>query len=71
MKLYEYPRSFTDIGPNLLHSIFWNFFFSITTRPIEAKFHVELPWDEGTKACSNDPSKQDQDGCHALICENL
>ena len=55
MKLYEYPRSFTDIGPNLLHSIFWNFFFSITTRPIEAKFHVESPWDGGTKACSNDP----------------
>ena len=30
-----------------------NFFSSITTWPIEAKFYVESPWDEGTKACSN------------------
>ena len=30
-----------------------NFFFSITTGPIEAKFYVESLWDEGTKACSN------------------
>ena len=36
-------------------SIFSNFFFSITARSIEAKFHVEPPCDEGTKACSNDP----------------
>ena len=26
---------------------------SETTRPIEAKFHVEPPWDGGTKVCSN------------------
>ena len=58
MKLYEYQRSrsLIDIGPNLLDSIFLNFFSSITTRPIEAKFHVEPPWDKGTKACSNGPS---------------
>ena len=57
MKLYEYPRlrSFTDLVPNLSDSIFLNFFFSITTRPIEAKFHVEPPWDGRTKACSNGP----------------
>ena len=54
MKLYEYQmsRSFTDLGPNLSYSIFLNFFSSITTRPIEAKFHVEPPWDGGTKAHS-------------------
>ena len=23
--------------------------------PIEAKFHVEPPWDGGTKVCSNGP----------------
>ena len=34
-------------------SIFLNFFSSITTRPFEAKFHVEPPWDGVTKACSN------------------
>ena len=50
MKLYEYQRSrsFIDLGPNLSDSIFLNFFFSITTRPIEAKFHMEPPWDRGT-----------------------
>ena len=30
-----------------------NFFFSITTWPIEAIFYVKSPWHEGTKACSN------------------
>ena len=47
--------SFTDIGPNLSDSIFLNFFSSITTRPIESKFHEEPPWDRGMKACSNGP----------------
>ena len=47
--------SFTDLGPNLSDSIFLNFFSSITTRLIEAKFQVEPPWDGGTKACSNGP----------------
>ena len=56
MKLYENQRSrsFIDLGPNLSDSIFLNFFSSITTRPIEAKFHVEPPWDRGTNAYSND-----------------
>ena len=53
MKLYEYQRSrsFIDLGHS--DSIFLNFFSSITTWPIETKFNVESPWDEGTKACSN------------------
>ena len=29
--------------------------FSETTGPIEAKFHMEPPWDWGTKVCSNGP----------------
>ena len=51
MKLYEYQRSriFIDLGPN--HSIFLNFFSSITTWPIEAKFCVESPLDEEMKGC--------------------
>ena len=55
MKLYEYQRSrsFIDIGPNHSDSIFMNFFSSIITWPIEVKFYVESPWDEGTKVCSN------------------
>ena len=57
MKFYEYQRLrlLSDLGPNLSGSIFLNFFPSITTRPIEAKFHVEPPWDGGTKVCSNGP----------------
>ena len=57
MKLYEYQRSrsFVDLGPNLSDSIFLNFFSSITTRLIEAKFRVEPPWNGGTKASSNGP----------------
>ena len=36
-------------------SKFSNIFSSETTEPIEAKFHVEPPWDGGTKVCSNGP----------------
>ena len=34
-------------------STFSNIFSSETTGPIEAKFHMEPPWDRGTKVCSN------------------
>ena len=34
-------------------STFSNIFSSETTGPIEAKFHVEPPWDGGTKVYSN------------------
>ena len=47
--------SFNDLDPNLSDSIFLNFFSSITTRPIVAKFHVEPPWDGETKTWSNGP----------------
>ena len=36
------------------HSTFLNFSSLETAKPIEAKFHVEPPWDRGTKVCSND-----------------
>ena len=51
MKLYEYrrSRSLIDLSPNLSDSIFLNFFSSINTGPIEAKFHMEPSWDRGTK----------------------
>ena len=32
---------------------FQNFFSSITAMPIEAKFHVALPWDWGMEVSSN------------------
>ena len=55
MKHHEYQRSrsFTDLGPNHSDSVFLNFFYSITTWQIEAKFYVESPWDEGRKVYSN------------------
>ena len=32
------------------------FFFSLETAKLnEAKFHLNPPWDEGTKVCSNGP----------------
>ena len=43
MNIYEYKRSRSFI----------DFFPLETAGPIEAKFHVEPPWDEGTKGCSN------------------
>ena len=51
MKLHEYQRSrsFIDLGPSHSDSVFLNFFSSITTWPIEAKFYVESPWDEVRK----------------------
>ena len=36
-------------------STFSSIFSSETTGPIEAKFHMEPPWDWGTKVCSNSP----------------
>ena len=38
--------------------------FSKTVGPMEAKFHVELPWFGGTKVCSGASGSHDQDGRH-------
>ena len=56
MKLYEYQRSrsFIDLGPShSSDSIFSNFFSSVTARPIEAKFHVALPWKVSSNGLSH------------------
>ena len=56
MKLYMSTNGQSlslTIGPSHLDSIFSNFFSSITIEPIEAKFHVALPWDRGMKVFSN------------------
>ena len=44
-----------------------NIFSSETTGPLEAKFHVEPPWDRGMKIYSNGPGHMTKDGCHAYI----
>ena len=71
--LYEYERSrsFIYLGPNLSDSIFLNFFSSITTGPIEAKFRVEPPRDGGTKVCSNGPSHMTKLAAISIYGKNL
>ena len=51
MNLYEYQRSrsFIDLRPKSLRFNISNFFCSETARPIEAKFHMEPPWDVGNE----------------------
>ena len=47
MNLYKYQRSrsFIDLHPRSRRFTFSNFFCSETARPIEARFHMEPPWD--------------------------
>ena len=52
-------------------SIFLNFFSSITTRPFEAKFHMEPPWDGGTKACSDSPGHMTKMAAMPICGKNL
>ena len=67
MKLYEYQRSRSSSS----RSLRVNIFSSITTRPIEAKFHVEPPWDGGTKICSNDPGHMTKMAAMPIYDKNL
>ena len=48
-------KPFIDLGWSKVtqDSTFSNFFSLETARPIEAKFHVEPPWDEGMKVNTN------------------
>ena len=41
--------------PSVRPSTFSNIFSSETTGPIKLKFHMETPYDAGTKVCSNGP----------------
>ena len=50
---YQRSRSFSDLHPRSLRFTFSIFFSLETSGPIEAKFHVEPPWDRGMKVCSN------------------
>ena len=73
MKVYEYQRSrsFIDLGPSHSDLIFSNFFSSITVRPIEAKFHVEPPWDGRTKIYSNGPGHRTKMAAMPIYDKNL
>ena len=52
-------------------STFSNIFSSETTVPIEAKFHMELPWDWGTKVCSNSPGHMAKMAAMPIYGKNL
>ena len=52
-------------------STFSNIFSSETTRLIEAKFHVEPPWDGGTKVCSNGPGHMTKMAAMPIYGKNL
>ena len=54
MNIKSQGHSFTLIQGHS-DSTFSNFFFLETTRPIEAKFHVDPQWDGGTRIYSNGP----------------
>ena len=42
-----------------------------TTGPIEAKFHMEPPWDGGTKVCSNGPGYMTKLAAMPIYGKNL
>ena len=52
-------------------STFSNIFSSETTGPIEAKFHVEPPWEGGTKVCSNGPGHMTKMAAMPIYGKNL
>ena len=73
MKLYEYQRSrsFIDLSPSHSNLIFSNFFSSITARLIEAKFHMEPPYEGRTKFYSNGPSHITKLAAMAIYGKNI
>ena len=52
-------------------STFSNIFFSETTGPIEAKFHMEPPWDGGMKVCSTGPGHMTKMAAMPIYGKNL
>ena len=63
MSAYRMAKLSSVVRPS---STFSNVFFSETTGPIEAKFHVEPPWD-GERKLVRGSRSQDQDGRLAYI----
>ena len=52
-------------------STFSNIFSSETTGPIEAKVHVEPPYDGGMKVCSNGPGHMTKMAAMPIYSKNL
>ena len=58
-------------GKSHSDSTFSNFFSLETARPIETKFHVEPPWYEGMKDCSNGPGHMTDIAVMPIYGKNL
>ena len=52
-------------------SVTLNIFASETTGRIEARFHMESPWDTGTKDCSNGPGHMTKMAAMPIYDKNL
>ena len=52
-------------------STFSNFFSLETPRPVEAKFHVDHPWDGGTKNYSKEPGHMTKMATMPLYGKNI
>ena len=52
-------------------STFSNIFSSETTGLIEARFHMEPPWDGGTKVLSNGPGHMTKMAAMSIYGKNL
>ena len=52
-------------------STFSSIFSSETTGPIGAKFHMDPPWDGGTKICSNGPGHMSKMAPMPIYSKNL
>ena len=50
---------------------FANFFYLETAKLLEAKFHMEPPWDVGTKVCSNGPGHMTNMAAMLIYGKNL
>ena len=54
-----------------LSSTLLNIFSSETADPIKVKFHMERPWDRGTKVCSNGPGHMTKMAALPIYGKNL
>ena len=52
-------------------STFSNIFSSKTTGPMKANFHIETPWDGGTKVCTNGPGHMTKMAAMPIYGKNL
>ena len=72
--IYDNPRSgsFIDLCPRSLRfNIFKLVFPKKKTRLFEAKFHIQPPWDDGMKICSNVPGYMTKMACRPIYGKNL